>query len=47
MQHLQAQVEQCEIDWLQRQQRADELNKSAEELKDVNQQLQALNDPRC
>ena len=46
MQHLQAQVEQCEIDWLQRQQRADELNKSAEELKDVNQQLQALNDPR-
>jgi DNA repair protein SbcC/Rad50 len=46
MQHLQAQVEQGAIDLLQRQQQADELSKSEDELKDVNQQLIALNDPR-
>ena len=46
MQHLQAQVEQCTIDWQQRQQQSDELCKSEDELKDVNQQLNTLNDPR-
>src|SRR5439155_20568524 len=46
MQHLHAQVEQCTIDCLQRQQQADELCTSEDELKDVNQQLNMLNDPR-
>ncbi|HWZ17685.1 MAG TPA: SMC family ATPase [Ktedonobacteraceae bacterium] len=46
MQHLQAQVDQGAIDLLQRQQEADELSKSEDELKDVNQQLIVLNDPR-
>ena len=46
MQHLQAQAEQGAIDLLERQQQADVLSKSEDELKDVNQQLIALNDPR-
>ncbi len=46
MLHLQAQVQQCNIDLDERQQQADKLCKSEDELKDVNQQRDALNDPR-
>ena len=46
MLHLQAQVQQCTIDLDERQERANELCTSEDQLKEVNQQLDALNDPR-
>jgi DNA repair protein SbcC/Rad50 len=46
MQHLQAQIQQYTVDQDERQQQADELHESANQLKEVELQLQALNDPR-
>ena len=46
MLYLQAQVQQCTIDLDERQERANELCTSEDQLKEVNQQLDALNDPR-